>query len=196
MVGVDYEPASVELARRIWTEIVAERSKRVRHDITGVGGVQDDSESSDEDYPSPDDQDGDSPEYYAPSTNDITFEAHDILSQFAAGSPPTWLPSEGFDAVLDKGTFDAISLSSELDDNGKRPCERYSDAVRFLVKRGGMLLVTSCNWTEGELQTWLCQPGDVEEDDRFEVCGRVSYPRFKFGGVEGQTVVGVVFKRR
>lgn len=72
-----------------------------------------------------------------------------------------WVPSvggeKGFDVVLDKGTFDAISLSDELldDGSGRRIYEGYAEKIVGVMKKGGLLVVTSCNWTEEELKRKL-----------------------------------------
>lgn len=123
-----------------------------------------------------------------------------------------------WDVVLDKGTFDAVCLSGEEvededegwgeGDGGKeggrrrrrrrRVCEGYREQVEKLVKRGGgRFVVTSCNWTEGELRAWF-EGGDGGEGEGGELVfeGRVEYPRFKFGGGTGQSVSGVCFRRR
>ena len=97
---------------------------------------------------------------------------------------------EGFDVVLDKGTFDAISLSDEKDAQGRRICEGYRERVEGLVRDGGILLVTSCNWTEQELKGWF------ESDRGFEARGRIEYPSFSFGGQTGQSVCSVCFRRK
>ena len=187
MVGVDYATESVELANRLWKEIT-----------TGIGpedeGKCDGDEGTDGDENDEEEQEGETNREPRPSasTAPIEFYTHNILSPLPSPCP-TWLPEGGFDVVLDKGTFDAISLSEETDAKGRRICGDYAGAIKELVKRGGMLLITSCNWTEDELQKWIVQEG---EKDGFEVCGRVPYPRFKFGGVEGQSVVGVAFRRK
>ncbi|PYI30331.1 hypothetical protein BP00DRAFT_426642 [Aspergillus indologenus CBS 114.80] len=136
-----------------------------------------------------------------------------------------WFPYErrGFDIVLDKGTFDAVSLSAEvvagsegegaegaegeglgeLERKGekmvqRRVCERYPGIARGLVRPGGFLVVTSCNWTEEELVAWFTAPAAAaadEQKDRLVVWGRVEYPRFRFGGREGQGVCTVCFQR-
>jgi SAM-dependent methyltransferase len=114
---------------------------------------------------------------------DIRFEEWDVLSQ----PPGTWL-GEGFDVVLDKGTFDAICLSQEKDAQGRRICEGYREKVEPLIKKGGRFLITSCNWTEEELRGWF-GGGELE----FE--GKVKYPSFTFGGKTGSSVVTLCFKR-
>ena len=121
---------------------------------------------------------------------DVRFREWDILR------PPTaengW--DEGaFDLVLDKGTFDAVSLNEATDALGRRVCEGYRDKVLDMMKVGGRLLVTSCNWTETELREWFEAKGEDGRSLEFE--GRVDYPRFKFGGREGQSVSGVCFRR-
>ena len=109
--------------------------------------------------------------------------------------PGNWMLEDedgegGFDVVLDKGTFDAISLSEEEDEHGRRICEGYRERVQRLVKKGGIFLVTSCNWTEEELKTWF-DDGEGE----LEYCGRVQYPKFTFGGRTGQSITTLCFKR-
>lgn len=112
---------------------------------------------------------------------DIEFEVRDIM----ADEKP-WMGGV-FDVVLDKGTFDAVSLSSE-DGDGRRICERYRDKVERMVKPGGRFLITSCNWTENELRDWFGGGALVIE-------GRVEYPTFSFGGMKGQSVYSVCFRR-
>ncbi|KAM4055346.1 methyltransferase [Hirsutella rhossiliensis] len=106
--------------------------------------------------------------------------------------------ARGWDLVLDKGTFDAVSLSDERDAHGRRrPCEAYRDRVVRLVRPGGLFVVTSCNWTEPELVEWFA--GRDDEGDRhqlgFAVAGRVQYRTFSFGGVKGQTISTVGFRK-
>lgn len=81
----------------------------------------------------------------------------------------------GWDVVLDKGTFDAISLAEETDAQGKRICEGYKGRVLQLLAEKGLFLITSCNWTEEELRAWFVA------DDAFEEVGRVRYRSFSFG---------------
>ena len=49
-------------------------------------------------------------------------------------------------------------------------------------------MITSCNWTEKELRTWL-----EAEVLRFD--GKVDYPVFRFGGQIGQSISTVSFRR-
>jgi hypothetical protein len=111
--------------------------------------------------------------------------------------------SEGYDVVLDKGTFDAISLSSDVDEQGRRLGEGYKDRIIPLVREGGVFLVTSCNWTEGELRGWFEGPGREEGSEKLEgeefvfvFVAAVKYRSFRFGGKEGQSVSSVCFRKR
>ncbi|KAI5460002.1 hypothetical protein BGZ63DRAFT_446906 [Mariannaea sp. PMI_226] len=121
----------------------------------------------------------------------IEVEEWDVI----AGPYSTTLNGEqeaGWDVVLDKGTFDAICLSDEKDAQGRRLCEGYRDRVLNLVKKGGIFLVTSCNWTETELKGWFERHGN---DEGFDLAGRVEYKTFTFGGAKGQTISTLCFRK-
>ncbi|KAH8889362.1 S-adenosyl-L-methionine-dependent methyltransferase [Thozetella sp. PMI_491] len=105
----------------------------------------------------------------------------------------------GWDIVLDKGTFDAVSLSGERDDAGRRVSEGYRTRVLQLLREGGIFLVTSCNWTEPELEEWFApssSPPEEEVDGRLAKVGRVQYRTFSFGGVKGQTISTLCFQKK
>ncbi|KAJ5094561.1 hypothetical protein N7456_010422 [Penicillium angulare] len=214
MVGVDYSAQSVELAREL---------QRTRGHSAYHSGSEDESSSEDEAHE--DEEEKGSESETETEIPQIQFEEWDILSSTATLSPNgspvldpapgsgsgsvstsseeerlPWFPYKtgGFDIVLDKGTFDAISLA----DNAKETnvCERYPFIVRQLLRNGGYLIVTSCNWTEEELVKWFTQDsasGSAQEGagDKLIVWGRVEYPRFRFGGAEGQGVCTVCFQR-
>lgn len=122
------------------------------------------------------------------SGKQIEFEWWDIMSQ----SPSPLITSAshpGWDVVHDKGTFDAISLSEEKDDQGRRICESYKERVVPLLREGGILLVTSCNWTEEELNGWF-------EGGELIVVEKIQYRSFSFGGRKGQSVSSVCYRKR
>ncbi|KAI9679771.1 MAG: hypothetical protein M1817_004785 [Caeruleum heppii] len=123
--------------------------------------------------------------------NAVRFERWDVVHD----SPDANWVGDGFDVVLDKGTFDAISLSDELDENGLRGSETYATRVAALAKRGGLLVLTSCNWTEKELRAWF-EGSEDHGSSWWKWQDRIEYPRFTFGGQEGQAVCTVVFQRR
>ena len=109
-------------------------------------------------------------------TDGITFEIWDILSH-------TTGPGE-FDVVLDKGTFDAVSLSGRTNIE-----ELYVRNVGQLIRNGGLLLITSCNWTELELRDWF-------ENESLSYHGKIQYPVFQFGGQTGQSISSICFYKR
>ncbi|KAK2737965.1 hypothetical protein FQN57_007319 [Myotisia sp. PD_48] len=175
MVGVDYSPKSIELARRLCAHTAGE---------------------------------------------EIRFEVWDIFN--ATPERIEWFPREqsGFDIVLDKGTFDAVSLSGEVVEaegaegpggqegirtrqmSKRRICEKYPAEVLKLVRRGGFFVITSCNWTETELIEWFTrkhgnpETGEGVDDDGFIVWDRIAYRKYIFGGQEGQGVCTICFRRK
>lgn len=68
---------------------------------------------------------------------------------------------QAFDVVLDKGTFDAISLSDELLEDGRRMADGYVQNIVQAVKPGKWFVITSCNWTEEELRRKIEGVGGV-----------------------------------
>ncbi|KAJ5095734.1 hypothetical protein NUU61_005090 [Penicillium alfredii] len=203
MVGVDYSAQSVELARELQ---LGEGHAAYRTD-----SEDEESESESDDGDEPVAGNGNREEKGNQGNEDATpiqFEEWDILNSDAPLSesgletvvpadknPLSWFPYAhgGFDIVLDKGTFDAVSLADDAQTS--RVCERYPDIARRLVRRGGFVVVTSCNWTEEELVRWFTGTAAGGDHDRLVVWGRVEYPRFQFGGQEGQGVCSVCFQR-
>ena len=66
--------------------------------------------------------------------------------------------------------------------------ETYGSKVEPLMKIGAFLVITSCNWTEEELRKWF-------ESPRLAYHDTIRFPSFTFGGVKGQTVSSVCFRR-
>ncbi|KAF8543980.1 putative S-adenosylmethionine-dependent methyltransferase of the seven beta-strand family [Trichophaea hybrida] len=144
MIGIDYSPASVTLAKTVAKG-------------RGVEG----------------------------STQ---FEVVDVIKDDLASA--AWVPDAGFEVVLDKGTFDAISLSDETLPDGRRIVECYPGKVAGVLKKGGWLIVTSCNWTEEELKRRI----EVRCEE-LKWFGRVEYSNFTFGGQKGQTICTICFQK-
>ncbi|KAA0711271.1 EEF1A lysine methyltransferase 2 [Triplophysa tibetana] len=91
---------------------------------------------------------------------------------------------KSFDTCIDKGTFDAISLSPEGREEAKT---RYVASLRTVLQPEGFFIITSCNWTKEQLLQ-IFRPG-------FELVQELPTPRFQFGGVTGNSVTALVFKR-
>jgi SAM-dependent methyltransferase len=119
----------------------------------------------------------------------VEFKWWDIMSQSPLGIVLDGHNQTGWDVILDKGTFDAISLSEEKDDSERRICEGYKERVVPLIREDGIFLVTSCNWTEEELSAWFTG-GELEYVDK------IQYKSFSFGGRKGQTISSVCFRKR
>ncbi|KAI0883560.1 putative S-adenosylmethionine-dependent methyltransferase of the seven beta-strand family [Annulohypoxylon maeteangense] len=176
MLGVDYSQQSIQFARRLAQSRSSPPSSTSSPDSSSSHSLDDN------------------------DAQNIYFLEHDILH-----TSPTELlldeQSQGWDVVLDKGTFDAISLSSEtVAGTDRRVVESYRSKITPLVREGGLFLVTSCNWTEAELRGWFEGPAKEEDDEetrkwRFEEVGRVEYPSFSFGGVKGQTISSLCFRK-
>lgn len=133
--------------------------------------------------------------------DEVEFAEWDVLrGDFGAvlGGGAQGQEQRGWDVVHDKGTFDAVSLSDEADARGRRVSEGYKARVLRLVRRGGLFLVTSCNWTEAELEGWFGEGSGADAEEgggSFVRVGRVEYPSFSFGGVKGQTISTLCFQR-
>lgn len=120
----------------------------------------------------------------------VEFQWWDIMSQEPSPSilNPNSTNNIRWDVIHDKGTFDAISLSEEKDTDGRRVCESYKERVVPLMREGGLLLITSCNWTEEELNGWF-------EGGELEVVEKIQYRSFSFGGKKGQSVSSVCYRK-
>lgn len=89
-----------------------------------------------------------------------------------------------FDIVHDKGTYDAISLHPE---NPAKKRLTYIQNLHNLTADNGLLILSSCNWTETELCTSL--------NGQFQLYKAIPTPTFKFGGSVGSVVTQIVFKK-
>ncbi|KAJ7274277.1 S-adenosyl-L-methionine-dependent methyltransferase [Mycena haematopus] len=111
----------------------------------------------------------------------ITFAECDFLT----ADPP----SDTWDLLLDKGTFDAIALAEKGPD-GKSPAARYPARVARLLKPGAHFLITSCNFTEDELRASFETP-----ETGLVYHSRIQHKTFTFGGKSGSPVSSVAFTR-
>lgn len=180
-LGVDYSAAAVALAQQV---------------AAAGPGQRDDCSSSDDDGDE-DGDDGEPREKVPPSANAVEFAQWDVLdgSLDADGAAR----AGSWDVVLDKGTFDAVCLSADVDAaTGRRRSEDYRARALRLLRPGpgGLFLITSCNWTDAELRAWFEGGRDDDNAGHFEFAGHVEYPSFSFGGVKGQTISTVCFVKR
>jgi SAM-dependent methyltransferase len=178
MLGVDYSAASVRLARQI--------GQRKLSASTGIKENGDPVKGASSSIGDTEDLEGDEE---GGCQLPVHFEEYDTLNP----TPLPQSPLHGFDVLLDKGTFDAISLSSETDTSGRRICELYSHCIMPLLRPNGIFLITSCNWTEEELRSWFEK--ESTGNHKFKFHDRIKYPSFTFGGHKGQSVVTLCFQK-
>lgn len=121
-------------------------------------------------------------------TQGITFAECDFLSE----DPPRLVledDADGWDVMMDKGTFDAIALAPPGDD-GKPLIEGYPSRVSQLLRSGGYFLITSCNFTEEELKARFITPATG-----LAYHSSIKYPVFSFGGQRGSSYASVAFQK-
>ncbi|TRY55381.1 hypothetical protein DNTS_034403 [Danionella cerebrum] len=108
--------------------------------------------------------------------NNVTVQMEDFLNLSTE--------MKSFDVCIDKGTFDAISLSPEDREEAKK---RYVASLRTVMRPNSFFIITSCNWTKEQLLQ-IFKHG-------LELVHELPTPLFQFGGVTGNTVTALVFKR-
>lgn len=112
---------------------------------------------------------------------EITYNVVDLLN---ADEIAQKFDGKKFDIVHDKGTYDAISIHPE---NPAEKRQKYIQSLYNLTSDNGLLILTSCNWTEAELCTSL--------SGKFALYKTIPTPTFKFGGSVGSVVTQIVFKK-
>ncbi|KAI0288038.1 S-adenosyl-L-methionine-dependent methyltransferase [Russula brevipes] len=119
----------------------------------------------------------------------VAFHVCDFLSDLPP--PPSGRPDPlgGWDLLLDKGTYDAIALG-EKDESGRSPVAAYPVRASRLLRENGILLITSCNFTEAELKVDFMIP-----ETNFHFHSRIEHPSISFGGKRGSAYATVAFKK-
>lgn len=110
--------------------------------------------------------------------------AYEVLDLLNSNEIEEKFGAKAFDVVHDKGTYDAISLHP-VDPAEKRA--QYIENVFKLTSNNGLLIISSCNWTEAELCASL--------SGKFQLYKAIPTPTFKFGGSVGSVVTQIVFKK-
>lgn len=113
---------------------------------------------------------------------------------FIAKECPYLDMNEGkFDVFFDKGTLDAIALNnSPVEGFGdKIGTEVYPIQVSKMMHPGSLLIITSCNFTEDELEQLITEKGM----NSLSVWKKIEYPSFQFGGVKGSTICSIAFRK-
>lgn len=118
------------------------------------------------------------------SNDQVSIYAADILD--LASIPDS--ESGKYHVLVDKGTFDAISLSgrdivSEIAPAFKAALRKLSSSERTTTP---LFIVTSCNWTADELKGIF--------GPELTPVGEIEHSSFTFGGRKGQDVSTVIFQ--
>lgn len=125
----------------------------------------------------------------------VGFEADDDRIFKADILNPSTLPEKyqkTFNLIVDKGTFDAISLNPDFQglekvSKTKIIADTFKQTLKTLLsKDDSLFIITSCNWTSQELEQIF--------GPEFKPVGEVAHTKFMFGGKSGQDVSTVIFK--
>ncbi|GAA5902059.1 hypothetical protein JCM5296_007566 [Sporobolomyces johnsonii] len=162
LTGIDYSPLSIQLAQSILSARLSAASA-----------------------PSDEDESSSSPLANPPPR----FFTADILD-VALGKEVAGVTGEQWDLITDKGTYDAVCLSDELKD-GRSLRELYVEAVAKLLPQGGLFLITSCNWTQAELEKAF-----VSQQTGLKVHSHVPRASFMFGGGTGSSITTIAFEKQ
>ena len=102
-----------------------------------------------------------------------------------------------FDVAIDKGTFDAVTLTPDDADPQSisvKSRDIYLLNVHRLLRPGGIVVVTSCNWTSEELSQEFSR-AHMGRGQLFSFVHEVPpTTTFTFGGAMGANTVCLVFK--
>ena len=112
--------------------------------------------------------------------NIITFQAVDVLQ-----SQEEDVGSEGFDFVVDKGTFDAISLNPHM--TMGESVIRYTNFIKKSLKSTGYFVIASCNWTKEELLQLF--------SGHLQLVDEIASPAFAFGGKQGSRITTLICRK-
>jgi SAM-dependent methyltransferase len=95
---------------------------------------------------------------------------------------------EKFHLIIDKGTFDSISLNEKSQENQ----QIYIKNIKNLLEDyDSYFIITSCNFTKNELLQFF-----HHKDSNLAYYSEIKYPTLKFGGKEGSQVTTIVFTKR
>ena len=105
----------------------------------------------------------------------IKFRIFDLLTDNSSDTKYQW--------VLDKGTWDAISLNPA--ETKQKLALKYQQSLKRLSCENAKLIITSCNWTRSELESIFTDFNVIEE---------IKHQSFVFGGKTGQVVTTLIIK--
>jgi len=118
----------------------------------------------------------------------ISFQTFNFIENSYPPPHPDLGEGSLWDLLLDKGTYDAIALADQTLEG--EPLKLYPARVSKALKKGGFILITSCNFTEDELKQAF-----ASSELGLSFHSRVEYATFIFGGQKGSTISTVAFQR-
>ncbi|GAA6023175.1 hypothetical protein JCM11491_003288 [Sporobolomyces phaffii] len=174
LTGVDYSSLSIQLAQSI---LEARLSASGASPSTETpGNEEEEEETGDRSQPSLSDP---PPKFFVADILDVALD-----------KPVAGVSGERWDLITDKGTYDAVCLSDETRE-GKRFQDLYVEAIAKLLGKGQIFLITSCNWTQAELEKAF-----VSDRTGLVVHSNVPRASFQFGGSTGSSITTVAFEKR
>ena len=127
----------------------------------------------------------------------IHFNVVDILND-------NFQNDQKFDAIIDKGTYDAICLMPDADIHENR--KRY---LKFLInnlKNNGHFIIVTCNFTKEEIFKFLSISNNVHnninnDNDNilktdYHFIHEFDTPTLSFGGHVGKLITGLIFCKK
>lgn len=115
----------------------------------------------------------------------ISFETNDILRDLNTSDKDSLGCLGGtFKIILDKGTFDAVTLSVE---NPQSKRSKYVENIHHLLKEDGLFIICSCNLVKEEII--------AQFNNGFKFLDEVPFPKITFGGKTGTVLSLVIFKK-
>ncbi|XP_052283835.1 EEF1A lysine methyltransferase 2-like isoform X2 [Dreissena polymorpha] len=116
----------------------------------------------------------------AEGCEEVVFETGDLITS-ERPNQCTCLTRK-YKVVLDKGTYDAISLSPHDSQSAQLG---YLATVKDLMDSDSLFSITSCNWTKDQLT-------DFFKD--FKLHDEIKFKTIQFGGKTGSTYTSLVLK--
>ncbi|XP_054712988.1 EEF1A lysine methyltransferase 2-like [Uloborus diversus] len=110
----------------------------------------------------------------------VKLEAADFLQPSSSSN----ILNHTYDIIIDKGTFDAVSLNPNENESKKK---QFCKQVNHLLSQDGYFLLFSCNWTKEELLNIF--------KDFFSLYDEIEIPSIGFGGKTGQTVTAIILRK-
>ncbi|KAG0278185.1 hypothetical protein BGZ96_002503 [Linnemannia gamsii] len=192
LTGIDYSPAAIELAKAVAED--KEVDHIIKYEAVDFLAEKETLEWCTQQAASATDGRGE-PKKFMVMLDKGTYDAislHQKNKADAAAAAAAAATNANVDAEENEEEEETVAKDSvvlaENDDNMEELADRYPKRVASMMRDDGRLLITSCNWTQPELIQRFSQ--------YFEYDSHLKYPTFTFGGVKGQTISSVVFRKK